>query len=222
MASERQREANRRNGRRGGPKTEDGKERSRVNRVTHGLTATTLVVLRQENPEESEEILSGFRDSMQPQGSVEEALVLRLAHAHWRGLRSRRVETGMLKVSAKIQIGRARELENCPEHLDVHEAIGVGFLAERPERWTTWLRYDAAISREFFRTLDTLQRVQRERRRTQQYQQQQPPVSAPPPEPARVAAAPDTAAQVSDSGIRFDSQGRNEAVDQDIDFALRL
>src|SRR5688500_4958483 len=60
MPSERQRVANRRNGRLGGPKTEHGKRRSRRNSLRHGLTSTTLVVLPEENGREYEEILRGF------------------------------------------------------------------------------------------------------------------------------------------------------------------
>jgi hypothetical protein len=201
MASERQREANRRNGRRGGPKTEAGKQRSRLNSLTHGLTADTLVVLREEDRHEYEEMLSGFRESLQPHGGVEEALVLRLAQAHWRSLRSRCVETGMLEISAASQRGLARQLvEDCPEHLDVHNAIGVGFMIAPAERWLTWLRYDTTISREFFRTLDTLTRLQRPRNNKLRNQQ-----SFSGPAPVLVAAA-DAAPEVSDSGIRFVSQ----------------
>ena len=116
MASERQHEANRRNGRKGGPKTAAGKQRSRLNSRTHGLTSSTLVVLPDEDPKEYEEVLRAFRDSLAPQGGIEDALVLRLAQAHWRSLRSRSVETGMLDVSANLQRREARRLlENCPE-----------------------------------------------------------------------------------------------------------
>jgi hypothetical protein len=203
MASERQRESNRRNGRRGGPKTETGKQRSRLNSVTHGLTAATLVLLREEDHHEYEEILSGFRESLQPHGAIEDALVLRLAQTHWRGLRSRRVETGMLEISAAAQRGLARQLvEGCPEHLDPHNAIGVGFIATPAERWQTWLRYDTTISRDFFRTLDTLTRLQRARHDNQRDK------PASPPAPVLVAAA-DGGAELSDSGIRFVSQDCN-------------
>src|SRR5919107_1628802 len=75
MPSERQSEANRRNGRLGGPKTEHGKRRSRRNSLRHGLTSTTLVVLPEENGREYEEILRGFRESLQPGGAFEDALV---------------------------------------------------------------------------------------------------------------------------------------------------
>jgi hypothetical protein len=97
MASERQREANRRNGRRGGPDTEAGKQRSRLNSIKHGLSTSTLVVLPEEDQQEYEEVLRGFRASFQRHDAAEDALVLRLAQAHWRSLRSRRVETGILQ-----------------------------------------------------------------------------------------------------------------------------
>lgn len=165
MPSERQREANRRNGRLGGPKTLHGKRRSRRNSLRHGLTSTTLVVLPEENEREYEEILRGFRESLQPGGALEDALVARLAQTHWRGLRSRRVETGMLDITAASQRDLARQVvEDCSEHLDPHKAIGVAFMTAPPDQWHNWIRYDTTISRDFFRTLDTLTRLQHARR----------------------------------------------------------
>jgi hypothetical protein len=208
MPSERQLAANRRNGRKGGPKTEAGKHRSRLNSLKHGLSSSTLVVLPEEHQHEYEEVLRGFRDSFKPHDDAEDALVLRLAQAHWRSLRSRRIETGMLNVSASVQRGRAREwVENCPEHLNPHEAIGVGFMAMPPEQWQTYLRYDTAISRDFFRTLDALTKLQRTRSKLAG--RALPlggslPVATPfPPAPLAFAAS---AAAPSDSGIRSVSQ----------------
>lgn len=193
MPSERQREANRRNGRLGGPKTEQGKRRSRRNSLRHGLTSTTLVVLPEENGREYEEILRGFRESLQPGGAFEDALVARLAQTHWRGLRSRRVETGMLDITAASQRDLARQVvEDCSEHLDPHKAIGVAFMTAPPEQWHNWLRYDTTISRDFFRTLDTLTRLQHARRMKRAGEAS-----------VMVAAG---AAEVSDSGIRSVSQ----------------
>jgi hypothetical protein len=166
MASLRQIAANRSNGRLGGPKTEAGKERSRANSIKHGLTSSTLVVLPEEDEAEYREVLRGFRVSFNPQDEAEEALVLRLAQAHWRTLRSRRVETGIFAIGANVERARAREtVENCPEHLNPHEAIAVGFMTRSPELWQTYLRYDNTISRDFFRTLDALMKLQRIRDR---------------------------------------------------------
>jgi hypothetical protein len=57
------------------------------------------------------------------------------------------------------------------------------------EQWQMYLRYDTAISRDFFRTLDTLTRMQRLRQRK------------PEPPPALVYTAAG-GAELSDSGIR--------------------
>jgi hypothetical protein len=199
MASERQRQANRSNGRKGGPKTEAGKQRSRLNTLKHGLTSTTLVVLPEEHEHEYEEVLRGFRDSFQPHGAAEDALVLRLAQAHWRSLRSRRVETGILNITAANERALARNIvEDCPEHLSPHNGIAVGFMINPAERWQMYLRYDTTISREFFRTLEALTRLQKGRQRNTT------------PEPVRVAAAGASpihaTPELSDSGIRSVSQ----------------
>jgi hypothetical protein len=205
MPSERQREANRRNGRLGGPKTIEGKERSRVNSLKHGLTSSTLVVLPDEDRKEYDELLSGFRDSFEPANEFEDALVVRLAQAHWRGLRSRAVETAMLNTSANLQRRDARRIvENCPENLNPHEAIGVGFMIMPAERWQMYFRYDATISREFFKTLDTLTKLQRARQRQAAGVKQ--PIAEPTPPPLIAFAAGAGGAQLSDSGIRSVSQ----------------
>jgi len=210
MASERQREANRRNGRNDGPRTETGKEHSRRNSLRHGLTSSTLVVLSEESQHEYEAVLRGFRESFHPDDAAEDALVLRLAHAHWRSLRSRRIETGILNIAAATERARAREIvEECPEHLDPHNAIAVAFMTRPPDQWHTFLRYDTTIGRDFFHTLDALMKLQRARQ-----------LRKPPPLLAAAAGAqivqqdcqhePQATStpksSVSDSGIRSVSQ----------------
>jgi hypothetical protein len=207
MASARQLAANRRNGLKGGPRTEAGKQRSRLNSLKHGLTSAALVVLPEEHQHEYQEVLRGFRVSFNPCDAAEEALVLRLAHAHWRSLRSRRIETGMLNVSASVQRGRAREwVENCPQHLNPHEAIGVGFMSMPPEHWQMYLRYDTTISRDFFRTLDALTKLQRMRKAMGH--QPAPAISRndTTPDPPPLVLAAGAGPQLSDHGIRSVSQ----------------
>ena len=166
MASERQLAANRRNGAKGGPKTEAGKQRSRLGSLKHGLCASTVIVLPEENEHEYEEVLRGFRDSFNPADPAEDALVLRLAQAHWRGLRSRRVETGILSITATFQRNQAREIvPDCPKQINPHEAIAVAFMTMPAEHWQMYMRYDTAISREFFKTLEALTKLQRARQR---------------------------------------------------------
>ena len=60
MATDKQIQANRRNARKStGPKTEEGKARSRNNALRHGLTAE-LAVLPHEDPHQYEELRAGF------------------------------------------------------------------------------------------------------------------------------------------------------------------
>ncbi len=225
MASERQRLANHRNGSKGGPSTEAGKQRSRLNTLKHGLTSTTLVVLPEEHQHEYDEVLHGFRESFQPHGATEDALVLRLAQAHWRSLRSRRVETGILNITAATERALARKIvEDCPEHLSPHNAIAVGFMKNPDERWRMYLRYDGAISRDFFRTLDALMRLQRARQRTSPdpkplvaaagsgapvSQQSQPPAAS------ECASKSNDTAELSDSGIRLVWQNSPKSSDHE-------
>ncbi len=217
MASERQRLANLRNGSKGGPSTEAGKQRSRLNTIKHGLTSTTLVVLPEEHQHEYDEVLRGFRESFQPHDATGDALVLRLAQAHWRSLRSRRVETGILNITAATERALARKIvEDCPEHLSPHNAIAVGFMKNPEERWRTFLRYDGAISRDFFRTLDALTRLQRARQRTSS--DPKPLVAAAgsgAPLSQQSEQQSNGAAELSDSGIRFVSQNSPKSSDHE-------
>jgi hypothetical protein len=84
MTSRRQLEANRANAKRStGPRTKSGKTRSRMNAVTHGLTAKTIVV-GDEDPKQFERLLAGLEADVKPGSAIEQALVERLASALWR------------------------------------------------------------------------------------------------------------------------------------------
>jgi hypothetical protein len=181
----------------------------------HGLCASTLVVLPEENQHEYEELLRGFRESFQPENPAEHALVLRLAQAHWRSLRSRRVETGILGITANAQRDNVRRhVENCPDPhtLNPHEAIAVAFMTMPAEHWQMYLRYDTTVSRDFFKTLDALTKLQRTRQ-LKNDQTQKTKDCGPGPRPAAASqaafASPLTFAagtQLSENGTGFVSQ----------------
>ena len=89
MASRKQIAANRRNGRKGGVKTPEGKTISRLNARKHGIFATALT------PEDSEELHGIERqlvEEMQPVGRVEEILVEKLALTYLQLQRCARAE----------------------------------------------------------------------------------------------------------------------------------
>ena len=101
MSSFRQIQANRRNTQFStGPKTDQGKSRSRQNAVRHGLTAETVI-----NELEDAEDYAAFEMTViadyDAQTAVERELVLRLASLLWRLRRATAIESGLFKIQAK-------------------------------------------------------------------------------------------------------------------------
>jgi hypothetical protein len=102
MTSLRQTEANRHNALKStGPKTEDGKQRSRRNALRHGFTAETII-----EPLESRDDYRAFEAAILteylPQTPVEQELVRRLASLFWRLRRATSIETGLLRMQSEI------------------------------------------------------------------------------------------------------------------------
>jgi len=95
MSSEKRLIANRRNALKStGPKTPEGKARSRLNALKHGLLAKD-VVLHDEKDEDFVAMLEAFYEDCQPVGHLEESLVRHLAIAEWRLNRLTRAEAGL-------------------------------------------------------------------------------------------------------------------------------
>ena len=96
----RQIEANRRNARKStGPKTEQGKQRSRRNAVRHGLTAETVIGAL-EDAEDYRAFEATIVADYHAQSAVERELVLRLANLLWRLRRATTMETGLFDIQA--------------------------------------------------------------------------------------------------------------------------
>lgn len=84
--------ANRENAKRStGPRTEAGKARSRLNAITHGITAKTIV-LPGEDADELQTLYHQIHDDLKPVGAFEEQLVERITSGFWRLQRCERVE----------------------------------------------------------------------------------------------------------------------------------
>jgi hypothetical protein len=66
-----------------GPRTLQGKERSKHNALKHGIFSS-VVVLKDESREEFDSLLSGFWEFCQPEGKMEEIHVEKLAMIVWR------------------------------------------------------------------------------------------------------------------------------------------
>lgn len=66
-----------------GPRTKQGKERSKRNSIKHGIFSKALL-LESESAAEFDRLLKGLRSSLKPVGKAEEILVEKLAVLFWR------------------------------------------------------------------------------------------------------------------------------------------
>jgi len=98
--SQKQLEANRKNAKRGGVKTEEGKAIVKFNALKHGLLARETVVTvgdGAENPDEFNSLLEDLTAQFKPEGTLEEMLVEKIAVAYWRLRRACRCEVGLIR-----------------------------------------------------------------------------------------------------------------------------
>jgi hypothetical protein len=97
MSSQRRINASRANGARSkGPVTVEGKERSALNALRHGLLANT-VVLSDENPEHFEGLVAAYVAKFLPADRVELSFVEQMAAAEWRQQRSWAIERAIVE-----------------------------------------------------------------------------------------------------------------------------
>jgi hypothetical protein len=148
-----------------GPRTEEGKARSRGNALKHGLTDEGIV-LPDEDAAEVERRLAAFQDELQPEGEVGRTLVRRAALLSVRMDRCVEQETAALSE----RVLRARSEFVAPEGCDAAESARLRAEAGRramfdPSREATLARkYEAAAERGFFRALKELRQLDRQAR----------------------------------------------------------
>jgi hypothetical protein len=119
MTSFRQIEANRRNARLStGPVTEEGKKRSRLNAVRHGLTAETVIDAL-EDAEDYAAFEMAVTADYDAQSAVERELVLRLASLLWRLRRATAIESGLFRIQARhlLQFRKGRRAHQKCENI---------------------------------------------------------------------------------------------------------
>jgi len=83
-----------------GPRTAQGKERSKLNALKHGLLSK-VVLLKGESRTEYHSLLNGLLDDLQPQGKLETVFVENLAAVLWRKRRLFQAENAV--VTEKIE-----------------------------------------------------------------------------------------------------------------------
>jgi|SRR5271166_6434675 len=145
-------EANRRNAQLStGPKTEAGKNHSRLNSLKHGVLASLLIVEAGawEDPAEFEELLCALVRDLGPAGKLEEILVEKIAVCWWRQQRALRFEARKIYEESESTY-RERNWDEFTLPLD-------GEL-------NRILRYEASIQRQLAHAINQLERLQRARK----------------------------------------------------------
>ena len=219
-----------------GPKTVEGKERSRRNALKHGLTGAG-VVLPEADAAEVERRTAAFGEELLPVGEIEMALVRRAA------LNSVRMERGADQQAA-APAGRVRRVEAefvAPEGINVEEAARLKAEAARiamsdPSREATPARkYEAAAERSFYRTLKELRQregeakapdVKAEIEATRKQMDQLAsffPAVPPAPSPAKPAVAtPPTPPKPAPAPVKTVFPGWNPAFGGSIDVPITI
>ena len=164
MASEKQIEANQKNAKLStGPKTQDGKARSRFNAVTHGLTGTVLDVLPHEDSDEFTRRLNAWFDDYLPTTEAQALLARQAAILSWKIDRADRYENRLLSERVKNAVKPCFD-----EPLPDPNVLNVLFLKEAelasfdPSNEAERLRrYQFSLHRALLRVLDALEKLKK-------------------------------------------------------------
>ncbi len=164
-ASEKQIAANRRNALRStGPKTTQGKERSRANATTHGLTASATIYrpVRHENPADFHEIRAKLFADWRPVGTREELAVEMIAAAYKRVQRAEAMEVAFWDGGMEaIQMTHGK-----PRQATDSDDLGCGLVMGQKANRLTWDnldRYRRAAWLDYNRAVEQLRKLQRDR-----------------------------------------------------------
>ena len=115
--SDKKLEANRRNSLKStGPRSDEGKARSAMNALKHGLTAEMLI-LPNEDPEAYDALLQQWLDDFQPANAAERALIDLSVQSIWKLDRANRHE----RAETALRVRHAADAFECDEQIRVEE-----------------------------------------------------------------------------------------------------
>src|SRR6516165_8647616 len=143
-----------------GPVTPEGKAKSALNAITHGLTSKALV-LTTESKEKYDALLASYHDECDPQGPIENALVEQMASAQWLHRRSLEMITALLDITMDRM---TKEISEEFEHIDNAARTALAFEKQAGASPALSLlnRYAARHARDYHRALDKLREIQSE------------------------------------------------------------
>jgi hypothetical protein len=201
MSTTKQKTANAANAQRStGPQSAEAKAAVRFNATKHGMTSK-LIVIPGEDPEAFESLKADLENSHQPANLQEQFLVQQIAENLWRLLRARGIETAtfqanMASTTPTPHIPGACHMRTPASHTD---AAARAF-NENAKTFDNLRRYETAIERAYYRAIDHLCKLQKERRANEEKQTPKPEIGIvsqkPEPDPVETlifrAAAPST------------------------------
>lgn len=145
-----------------GPVTAEGRRKSSMNAIKHGLTAKTLV-LPNEDPDEYQQMLDSYIEQFQPAGQIELDLIHEMAAAKWRQGRLWAVETEFL--AQKMQELECRLKGDYPDQEIARLTLAFRALSGT-ECLTSIHRIEARLERAYSRALRNLLQLQAFRQRS--------------------------------------------------------
>ena len=159
MATEKQINANRSNGKKGGPKTPAGRAAVRHNALKHGLSAQHPVIPDLEKQSDFDQYLNQLHNELQPVGIMEQMLVHQIADAYWRRQRIVNMETGMFDINNdKLKSYFEKTFESLTAGDTLHTIAE--FDARQVDMLGRYYRYDARFERSFFKAWKELKYLQ--------------------------------------------------------------
>jgi hypothetical protein len=159
MGTTKQIESARRNGRKSrGPKTPEGKEKSSMNALKHGLRSEKLYVLRNETEDNLRALFDACIGKFNPSDAFEFELVSEIAYARWRMRRFWTIEAALLDDTMETQ---APKLAEEFEHLDEQTRLARAFadLSDNHRAIHLLPRYEAHVRRNFDRAVTNMLRL---------------------------------------------------------------
>ena len=138
-----------------GPRTPEGKAKSALNALKHGLCSTAALLSN-----ESEDLFNAHREGyiahFAPTGTVQLDLVDQIVAASWRLRRALAMETAAYE---REMVRRAPECEDFTE--DVRLFTAIQSLTDNSRFPAHLSRYESRIHRMYHRAMDTLTQLQR-------------------------------------------------------------
>ena len=142
-----------------GPRTDAGKQRSKLNALRHGLTGHTIV-LPTEDQAAYQRHSQAFLDEYRPQGATETQLVQSVTDIAWQLNRAAAVETNLFSLGITESEDRIRA-----SHPDAEAALAMALAYREHNRAFANIGiYRQRLAREFERSLILLRQIQAERR----------------------------------------------------------